>query len=306
MHLMHNAQNELRILPIVCKLQNGPSGGMGGVVGVQIIYTYKVYICSICQMSCFGWDSSSIWCAQIFALNTTTRSRHNRHQVDDCMSGMRGSCRGGRASEAQAMQGRCGSKCQSGWPNIIKTRAREGSNCCCANIGAYKCNESAAKRGKGGQEGSVQQGCSVHCMNITEVQHWSEKRTREFCYFSYTKSAAHNKPQLTLQPATPSRGKSCPLTILIHDNIEAAAEAEPEPVGLPVRQTRDLDSRQLQQRVASVVQIIVKYVASSSFCCWTIWAMMTAGSVNTHSLFGCWKCAYMCASVCVFECVLCV
>lgn len=55
MHLMYNAQNELRILPIVGKLQNGPSGGEGeGVGGVQIIYIHR-YVCSICQMSCLGW-----------------------------------------------------------------------------------------------------------------------------------------------------------------------------------------------------------------------------------------------------------
>lgn len=81
MHLMHNAQNELRILPIVGKLQNGPSGGEEEAVGgVQIIYIQ--YMPNVVPRL----DSSSIWCAQIFALNTTTRSRHNRHQVQDCMS----------------------------------------------------------------------------------------------------------------------------------------------------------------------------------------------------------------------------
>lgn len=103
-------------------------------------------------------DSSSIWCAQIFALNTTTRSRHNRHQVEDCIS--EGKAQGGGEDI-------CGSECQSRWPNIIKTGAREGSNCCCANIGAYKCTENAlnctrhaARRGK--REGAAGVHSALH------------------------------------------------------------------------------------------------------------------------------------------------
>lgn len=51
-------------------------------------------------------DSSSIWCAQIFALNTTTRSRHNRHQVQDSMS--EGKAQEGGRSYAEANANRAG------------------------------------------------------------------------------------------------------------------------------------------------------------------------------------------------------
>lgn len=50
-------------------------------------------------------DSSSIWCAQIFALNTTTRSRHNRHQVD--VGKVQGQGKWGRA-DAEADANRAG------------------------------------------------------------------------------------------------------------------------------------------------------------------------------------------------------
>lgn len=157
---MHNAQNELRILPIVGKLQNGPSGVEGeGMGGVQIIYIQR-YVCSICQMSCLGWIH------QAFGVRKYLRLIR-RHVAAIIVT----KCRTPWARERRSRgEGICGSECQSRWPNIIKTGAREGSNCCCANIGAYKCTENAlnctrhaARRGEG-------EGWTLHCMNITEVQ----------------------------------------------------------------------------------------------------------------------------------------
>lgn len=160
---MHNAQNELRILPIVGKLQNGPSGGVGeGVGGVQIIYIHR-YVCSICQMSCLGWIH------QAFGVRKYLRLIR-RHVAAIIVTKWRTPWARGRRSRGRAYAEANANRAGQTSSKLAHAKGPTAAALILAHINALKMHWIALAMQQEGGGGRVQQGYTVHCMNIIEVQ----------------------------------------------------------------------------------------------------------------------------------------